>query len=167
VLTHRERLRFDSGGQPFVPTSERNERGPLLGTLALDFGNDFLPRLSDASIGFDPDQRFKVDWTIAAPAPSVDGGTALASWFREFLTFQWVLVFPPGTSLLAPPNPGGDGDLFWPNPDAGDNVSLNQLRLDDATFLPSYGAYRQSVLGVTRPPMAPYVLRSTQLAPVP
>jgi hypothetical protein len=82
LLTVRTRLRFFPSGQPYEVISERSQRGPLLDTLAIDRGAGFLPRVTASSIAFDAGQRLKIDWSLAGPAPSVDGGFALAFWNR-------------------------------------------------------------------------------------
>jgi hypothetical protein len=166
VLTHHERAWYDPNGQPFEVRSERTIRGPLLLSLSIDPNTAFLPAITDSALNFDGNDRMRIDWSLANSISGIDGGTAQVLWFDESY-HNWILVFPPGFSMTAPPNPGQLGDLFWPASVDFDAVSLLHLQLDDATFLPSYLDYRQEILGVTRPPPSEYTLRSTLRAPLP
>jgi hypothetical protein len=161
LLTHSEGAEFAIDGT-FRPRSERTVRGGLTTSLDVALSSVLLPRLDFTAIDLAETGAVTVSWTAAGSLPGVDGGRTILSWINsEFGTNLWQLVFPPGSSVTSPPEPGGTfTGPYWPFDEA--EVTMSLVELLEASYLPSYAAFRADF---TAPPPAglAYTSRRTSL----
>jgi hypothetical protein len=165
MLTHEEAAVFNTNSSALRASSSRTVRGPLITSLDVTLSEVLLPRLDDATIDFTSEGPV-VSWISSGALTSVDGGIVGLWWIAsDGASHRWSIVFPPGSSVAAPPSPGGSlASMFWPLDDVRSDVVIAGLRLDEASFLPSYDAYRQRPLdAVTHVPSTAFSLRSTSL----
>jgi hypothetical protein len=151
----------------------QRESGLRPGTIAVNAATDLLPRLLPPDVVVDDmgseelcDDVTTVSWDWASeddPAVTVDGGYTLLA-FQQPRTESfhiWGIVYPPGSSITAPP-PAPNVCGFWPS--ASDFVIPMWTQLEQSSFIIGYDAYRLNTrfIGQPKPRTTPYLQRATR-----
>jgi hypothetical protein len=158
-----------------TPISFRRVHGGLISSLAVTLSSVLLPRLGQPVVTFDVNDRMVVTWGASGSLTGADGAVTIINW-QDSKEQQglWLLYFPAGTSVTAPPPPPGNTVAlsYWAPADLVDPIqepeSLGLIILD-ASFFSGYTDFRRG-LGLLAgsaetfllPDFAPFELRVTQ-----